>query len=175
MVKEIYTCVPGFEFYEVSDHGNVRNNKTTKILKPCKFKNSGYLYVDLCKSGIKHRKLVHRLVLSTYNSNEQKDQVNHINGIKTDNRLSNLEWCTKSENQKHSIKIGLRHTRGENNSQAKLTEKEVLMILKDNRNYSIISKEYCISIPTISDIKRGYSWTHITGLIKNNQRHEKKT
>ena len=95
---------------------------------------------------------------------ENKAQVNHINGVKSDNRLENIEWNTRSENQKHSIKIGLRHTRGEKNSQSKLSEKNILDIFNDKRLYKEISKEYNISISTVSDIKRGYSWTHITGL-----------
>lgn len=161
---ENYTKILGFENYEVSDLGNIRNSKTKKILIPCKFKNTNYYYVDLCISGKKYRKTIHRLVLETFNLNEIKEQVNHINGIKTDNRLINLEWNTRSENQKNSIKIGLRHTRGEKNSQCKLTEKTVISIFNDDRKYIDISKEFNISISTISDIKRGYSWTHITGL-----------
>jgi uncharacterized protein YerC len=84
--------------------------------------------------------------------------------VKNDNRLENLEWATRSENQKHAILFGLRTTKGVKNSQSKLTETQVLSILEDKRTYGVISKEYNISVPTISDIKRGYSWTHITKL-----------
>jgi uncharacterized protein YerC len=166
---EIYKAIPGYPNYEVSNQGNVKSLKYNIILKP-QIIGSGYLMVDLCKNGTKQRFLVHRIVLSTFKGFQQdKNQVNHINGNKLDNRLVNLEWNTRSENQKHSILIGLRHTRGENNSQSKLNEKNVISILNDQRPYKQISKEYNVSIPTISDIKRGFSWTHITKL--NNKKH----
>jgi len=127
--------------------------------------NCGYLMIDLCKDGKIKKFLVHRLMAQTFLKNdENKTQVNHINGIKTDNSLINLEWVTRSENQKHSILIGLRTTKGEKNSQSKLNESQVLLILNDKRMYKEISNDFGISIPTISDIKRGYSWTHITKL-----------
>ena len=125
--------------------------------------NSNYMMIDLCKNGKVKKHLFHRLMAQTFLENkENKEQVNHINGIKTDNRLENLEWNTRSENQKHSIKIGLRTAKGIKNSQSKLTEKQVLDIFKDTRTYKEIIKDYKISIPTISNIKTGHSWTHIT-------------
>lgn len=170
---EKYIKIIGFDLYEVSNLGNVRNCKTGKILKPCVFKNSGYLYLDLCINGVKHRRLIHRIVMESFIGNiEFKQQVNHINGIKTDNRIENLEWCTRSENQKHSIDIGLRSTIGEKNSQSKITESDVILILNDNRKYSEISNEFGISVPTVSDIKRGYSWTHITGIKSKNNKNK---
>jgi uncharacterized protein YerC len=126
----------------------------------------GYSLIDLCKDGKVKKHLVHRLVAVAFLDNiDNKEQVNHINGNKEDNRVENLEWNTRSENQIHSIRLGLRTTIGEKNSQSKINSKQVILILNDNRPYKEIQQDYKISISTISDIKRGYSWTHITGKI----------
>ena len=162
---EEYKVINGFPNYEISTQGRVRRIKSGKYLKPFLLSANNYFAVDLCMNGKIQRMTIHRLVAINFLDNiEGKEQVNHINGVKTDNTLSNLEWNTRSENQLHSIKIGLRHTRGENNSQSKLTTKLVLRILNDNRKYLEIAADYGVSIPTISNIKTGYSWSHVTGL-----------
>lgn len=156
--------------YFVDENGNIFSypKKTRKGIRQI-FANlgkNGYLMIDLCKDKKIKKHLVHRLIAETFLENPlNKEQVNHINGIKNDNRLVNLEWNTRSENQLHSIKIGLRSTQGKKNSQSKLNEQQVLLIFNDKRIYKEIQKDYKISIPTISDIKRGYSWTHITNKI----------
>ena len=72
----------------------------------------GYLLVGLHKKGKAILFLVHRLVAIMFIPNlEHKEQVNHINGTKTDNREENLEWCTNGENGKHAYKIGLKKTK----------------------------------------------------------------
>lgn len=167
---ENWKFINGYENrYLVSDLGNVKSLRKPhrsydKVLKPVKI-GSGYLCVDLGNgNGIK-RFLLHRIVAEAFMPNpDNKPQVNHINGIKTDNRLENLEWSTRSENQKHAIKTGLRTARGVKNSQAKINEDIVKCVFNDKRKYKEISLEYKIAISTISGIKRGYSWTHITGL-----------
>jgi hypothetical protein len=69
--------------------------------------------VDLCKNGKKKTFLVHRLVATAFIPNpDNKPYINHINGNKTDNRLENLEWCTQSENMKHSYRTGLQTKSG---------------------------------------------------------------
>lgn len=77
--------------------------KREKILKPQK-DSKGYLHVALCHNNKTKIITIHRLVAKTFIPNTQnKPQVNHINGIKTDNRVENLEWCTASENQLHAF------------------------------------------------------------------------
>jgi hypothetical protein len=86
--------------YSVSDEGQVRNDSTNKILKPC-FNNCGYFYVQLTKDKKVKIALIHRLVAKAFVENaDGKKQVDHIDGNKTNNNASNLRWVTASENRK---------------------------------------------------------------------------
>ena len=167
---DIFKQITGYEgLYSACSNGNVislpkKTRKGIRTLKPIKV-TFGYYAVDLVKDKKVKRFLVHRLIANAFLDNKElKPQVNHINGLKGDNRLENLEWNTCSENQKHAIRIGLRSAKGEKNSQSKLTKDQVLEIFKDNSKYGIIAEKYSVSVPTVSDIKRGYSWCSVTGM-----------
>lgn len=102
---ENWKKIQHFENYEVSDLGNVRNSRF-RILNPGK--SRGYLKVGLFKNGKGKNYFIHRLVAQAFIPNpENKPQVNHINGITSDNRLCNLEYNTPKENIKHAIDSGL--------------------------------------------------------------------
>jgi hypothetical protein len=106
-MSEIWRTVPGYDGkYEVSNHGNVRNQKGA-LLKPFPI-HQGYLVVDLCHMGKKKHIRLNRLVAETFIPNpDNKPEVNHKNGNKMDNSSENLEWSTKSENMIHAYKYGL--------------------------------------------------------------------
>lgn len=97
--KEIWKDIPNYEGYQVSNLGRVKSfyGLKEKILKP--WVTRGYYQVELCKNSIGKNYLVHRLVWEAFNGQIPENmQVNHINEIKTDNRLSNLNLMTCKEN-----------------------------------------------------------------------------
>lgn len=114
---EVWKDVPGYEGrYQVSDFGRVKSLPKRRgrgkgylyaeaFLAPS-IHHHGYAQVHLRKNGKGKSIFVHRLVASAFISNsEGKEQINHINGDKTDNRLENLEWCTNGENQLHKYRV----------------------------------------------------------------------
>lgn len=101
-VNEIW--IPAFNYqekYEVSNLGKVRKISTKRELIG-HISKGGYRRVSLSKNYKNINISIHRLVLQSFVGNKEGFVVNHKNGIKTDNRLENLEWCTISENTQHS-------------------------------------------------------------------------
>ena len=144
----------------------IRHNGTSKrILKPRK-NRGGYFYVILYKNKKPKSITIHRLVAEAFIKNPQgKRTINHINGVKADNRLSNLEWNTYSENHKHAYANGLKCAKGENGPN-KLTKKQVIEIRRlcaqGMKRKDIISKLGLDVTPNnISEIKARRSWPHI--------------
>jgi len=123
MMNESWKSVVGYEgVYDVSNLGNVRSlNRHTsaghllkgKTLKQCLNKKTGYYYVDLNYNGRKNS-IVHRLVAIAFlGVRDSSIDVNHMDGIKTNNNIENLEWVSRTENMIHAVQTGL-YPKGEN-------------------------------------------------------------
>ena len=101
---ETFVKIEGFEKYEVSNLGRVRNIKSGKILKPQPDKD-GYLRLGLYENNKKKKLFLHRIIATTFIYNpEGKPCVNHIDENKLNNDLSNIEWCTVRENLIHGTR-----------------------------------------------------------------------
>lgn len=104
-MQEVWKKIEGYPLYSVSNFGQIRNDKTNKILKggPDTY---GYPIVILCNNGQKRTRTVHRIVAEAFIPNPQnKPQVNHIDGDKKNNCISNLEWVTNQENSDHFWRV----------------------------------------------------------------------
>ena len=106
-MTDTWSKINGHINYSVSKNGEIRNDTTGKI-KSSRCNRHGYPVVDLYMNGQRQTIPVHRLVANAFVSNpDNKSQVNHIDGNKKNNIADNLEWCTASENMKHSFNTGL--------------------------------------------------------------------
>ena len=107
---ELWKDIPNYEgLYQANINGEIRSiYRYKKVLKQSQSKN-GYLKVMLCANGKRKLISVHRLIAMTFLEDYKINlQVNHINGIKNDNRIENLEMVTLQQNIKHSIETGLK-------------------------------------------------------------------
>ena len=103
-MQEIWKRIDGFPNYSVSNLGKVMNNNTGKLIKP--YNMNGYVQVTLRHCGNSVKRTVHRLVALSFILNpENKPQVNHIDGNRSNNRVDNLEWCTAHENNLHGYRV----------------------------------------------------------------------
>lgn len=139
--------------YYVTPTGKVYSTLSKfTCLKPGK-KPGGYRFVGLTDfSGRRCYEMVHRLVAAIFIPNpDHRAAVNHKNGDKDDNHVSNLEWCTHSENSRHALKTGLwKHYK-------KLTDVERDSILQASGSYKKIAGAFGVCAQTVCNIKRGYT------------------
>ena len=157
-------------YYEVSDMGRVRRARpglgthVGRLLVP-RPEPSGYIRMSLRDGSNRRQRYAHVLVaLAFLGPCPQGKEVNHINGIKTDNRLGNLEYLTSGENQVHAFRTGLKQpSNGEHHYGSKLTNDQVLRI----RSYegwftqNELAAMFGVSQPNIGMILRRLTWQHI--------------
>lgn len=151
---EIWKDIVGYEgFYQVSNQGRVKSLSRLvdnhsgfkkvlkeKILKPT-ISKTGYFVLSFKKENKKKTFKLHRLVAFAFIPLiEGKNYVNHINGIKLDNSIENLEWCTIKENNNHAVINNLRNDIGIDNLNSKLKKEDVLFI----RESELKSKELAL-------------------------------
>ena len=106
-MTEVWKDVKNYEgLYQISNLGNVKRISSGKRLKP--YNRKGYIRVALSKDDTTKHIDIHRLVAQAFIPNpENKPEVNHIDGDKSNNEVSNLEWCTRKENMNHAKNTGL--------------------------------------------------------------------
>lgn len=161
-IKEEWKPILGFEeLYFVSNLGRIKNRNTGRILDGS-LQGKGYRRVFL-SGGIRKDNLVHRLVAIAFIPNlEDKPCVNHIDGDRTNNVVSNLEWATYRENNFHSIKEGRRvYLGGEMHPTAKLILEEAAEIKNSNLKWKDLAKKFSVSMSTVAGIKSGRNWSTI--------------
>jgi len=155
---EIFRNIPldGYDNFQVSNYGNIRNSKTNKELASFSDKD-GYCVITL-KIGDKNKQVkVHRLVGIT------KPCINHKDGVKTNNFVDNLEWVTWKENASHASVTNL-IPKGEQKYNCKLTEHAVLLIkeaLRRKETMISIARDFGVALSTIGSIKNERNWKHV--------------
>jgi len=177
-MKELWKPILGYEdYYEISNLGRVAAlsrevkmpnggfRRTDDFEISQSYDKDGYMKCRLTLNGKRKDFRVHRLVCIAFLENpENKKQVNHINGIKSDNKLSNLEWCTIEENMSHTFKMGLKTQKGIKNNMSKLTDSDIINIrnlIREGLTNIKISKLYNVTPSNISCIRTGRTWSHI--------------
>lgn len=163
-----YKKLEGFFGYYASSEGVIYSTRKSgfRPLKP-KLRRDGYHEVCLYKDRKQHYRMVHRLIAAAFIENaEEKPCVNHKNGVKTDNRLVNLEWVTYSENTAHAFETGLITRIGEQSAFCLITEeqaRECCRLLQDTDTTIVqIAEMLGIGKDAVSKIRRKESWKHIS-------------
>lgn len=155
--------------YAINRNGQVFRKKGLNNWKELKqYIIAGYNAVGLCVKGKRTIKHVHRILAITYLPNpENKRCVNHIDGNKLNNELSNLEWATYSENSRHAFDIGLSTHSGENCHTAIINSNiaKAIYLLKDEFKQSELCKMFDLKPNVIYKIHNRISWKNETSML----------
>ena len=156
-----YNQETGHLFWSLS---NVHNKQ--KGLRAGCLNNRGYRVVTFKKKSYLEHRIIAEMFLPKI---EGKDQINHKNGIKDDNRLDNLEWCTGSENCQHSVETGLMKIKSlDDNPNSKLTKEQALFCLQNYKprdkvfGTKSLGRRFGVSGSTISLVINRKNWKEIS-------------
>lgn len=161
-----WRTIKGFPNYSVSDHGDIRNNTTSKILKGGSA-GRGYRKVVLCQNGIHTTRYIHRIVADAFLPvSLDKPEINHIDGNKRNNSVENLERVTRKENMIHLYNCldstEIRRKMGVSRKGTKNGASRKIIRIEDGKIYPCISeaaKDIGVHRMCISDVCRGIQKT----------------
>ena len=150
--------------YEISNQGRIRHKGF--FLKPYVCKSSGYAYIKITICSKRKKLYVHRLVATAFLGDPTKElpHVNHIDTIRSNNVVTNLEWTDRSGNMKHAYKMGTRSAIGEASSRTKLTNQNVLEIRRlasEGKTRSELAGLFAMTRGGIDSIVRRVNWKHL--------------
>lgn len=173
MLAENVKDIPGFEgIYSATEDGRVYSHSrvvkasygSTQLRKGRWLKqkiNQGRAFYNIGAKWVS----AHRIIAMTFIPNpENKPQVNHIDGDPLNNHVTNLEWCTQSENIKHAYANNLKkpvRMLGTNHPRHKLSNEVVQDIKSSSESLRVLANRYGLSKTWVSKIKRNINWTHI--------------
>lgn len=185
-LKEEWKPCPGYEgYYEISNLGRVKSSaifirhdgnwaEEGGYIKKIKIRSQqtnryGYKTIKLCKLGTCTQARVHRLVAQAFiPTDNPNNQINHIDGDKTNNVVTNLEWVTAAQNMKHAWETGLvnkDHTVGSRHHNAKLDEALAVEIrelyAKGGHTQKELAELYNVKFGTIKDLINRRTWKHV--------------
>ena len=176
-MTELWAPVPGYDgLYEVSDAGRVRSvafrngsvayrlRPQALVLRPNPVPPIGYLRISLCKNGAVRGAFVHQLVLIAFVGQRPAGHVaGHRDGNHTNNRLENLAWITRTENEEDKKRHG-RKPVGEQSLYAKMTEAQAVDALRryaDGESQVDIGRRFGVTRYAIYNLVHGRSWRHL--------------
>ncbi|WP_092498548.1 HNH endonuclease [Faunimonas pinastri] len=131
-------------------------------VKPSLHRKTERLYFTMTFDGISKSVLVNRVIgLALIPNPDNLPEVNHKSGDKTDNSVGNLEWASRSDQEKHAFAHGLKATRGTANGNSKLTPDDVIAIRQSDATVTDLAMKHGVSRGTISDIREERTWRHV--------------
>ena len=168
MCNLFWKTIDGMPGYEFGYDGTVKSlpkkgNGYKTIITKGHERKTGYFVFTICINGKEKQEKVHRLIAKAHIPNPHNlPEVNHLDAIKSNNAVSNLEWTTNPDNRKHAAINGLMPM-GERVGTAKLTNKQALEIFESKLSVAELSEIYSVGRCIIGNIKNGRTWGHLTG------------
>ncbi len=159
---ETWVDVPDYEgLYKISSFGRLMSNRANSgslkyragYIKKPQFNGNGYYFYNLYKNGVSKMFFVHRIVAICFIKNTNLfPEVNHKDGDKSNNKSSNLEWVTSSNNKKHAYAIGLMQM-GDGHYKTKIKDSDILYIRKSLKSAKQLAYDFSVSISCIYKIR----------------------